>query len=1186
MMDTQDYDYAGRLNTSMAVLGKRLEVMKKRNEASLLNNEILALESELRVLEFQQEEGATNEEPGSEERLRRATNVSEEMPGNEQMPRRAPSEEPRSEYRPRRHLPDIPRGRRTYFDEEPPLLHLYDDSSIGGTYAPLPTPQPRNESQIGSNPVTSTPNIVETKPHASGSVKVKPATFDGTGSWLDYRAHFDAVAEINRWNQTEKGLYLAVSLRGQAQGVFGNISTQSKDYDKLVKALEERFAPPNQTELYRVQLRERRQTASETLSALGQDIRRLTNLAYPTAPCDVRETLAKEQFIDALHSSEIRLRVKQARPSDLNDAVRHAVELEAYNRAERKKQEGQGYLFSANASESRTTEQSDCNNTSIETLTKTLKLIQDELKSIKTQRPEYRRYKPYGQWRANQGAPRSPNRQPYQRRCFSCGSTDHIIKDCKQKQQEQGTQKKETESMEEGGVKVIGKKSFGLFLTACINGKPLSCLVDTGATLSIISSRAWEAMDISSSTLTTFEQVISNASGSPIEVKGKTRVQIKVSKSTCNMDVIIADIDNEAILGLDYLKRNGCKIDTAKGDLTIQDETVKLDHVGYVGCCRITAQDRIQIPPRSEKIIQAKMSDSTFEEGKLCIIEPAQSFLEKGMALVAKSLAYSQKEIPVRIMNISDEVCQIFPGTNIAEASSVVEVRTVKSETSKPKHVPSHLSDLYQRTIEGMNKEQQKKVANLLTKYSSVFSENDNDIGRTGVLKHRIPTQNVQPIKQPLRRVPYHMQKEMDEQIDKLLEKDVITPSKSPWASGIVLVKKKDGSQRFCIDYRRLNDVTIKDAYPLPRIDESLDQLAGSKWFSCLDMNSGYWQVELDEKDREKTAFISRKGLYEFKVLPFGLCNAPATFERLVEIVLAGLHWETCLVYLDDIIVCGKTFDEMVKNLDEVFARLQGAGLKLKARKCQLFAQRVDFLGHVISEDGIRTDPKKTECVRKWPEPTSVKEVRSYLGFCSYYRRFIFRFADIAKPLHKLTQKGARFKWTKECQNAFQTLKTKLVNAPVLAHPDFNHGFILDVDACDQSIGAVISQKINGEEHPIGFASRTLTKSERAYCVTRKELLALVTFVKHFKHYLYGQKFVARTDHSSLRWLMNFKKTRRADCPVDRNIVVLRHESGAQTWAPAPKRRWSKPNSMYTVRREAGDWMFSECCRDIKHGSI
>ena len=228
------------------------------------------------------------------------------------------------------------------------------------------------------------------------------------------------------------------------------------------------------------------------------------------------------------------------------------------------------------------------------------------------------------------------------------------------------------------------------------------------------------------------------------------------------------------------------------------------------------------------------------------------------------------------------------------------------------RQVQDHLKDLYQKTVEGMNKGQQRQVSKLLNKYSNVFSETDDDIGRTGVLKHRIPTGEAQPIRQPLRRVPYHMQKEMDEQIDNMLKKDVITPSKSPWASGIVLVKKKDGSKRFCVDYRRLNEVTIEDAYPLPRIDESLDQLAGSKWFSCLDMNSGYWQVELDPQDREKSAFISRKGLYEFKVLPFGLCNAPATFERLIEIVLAGLHWETCLVYLDDIIVCGKTFEDMV----------------------------------------------------------------------------------------------------------------------------------------------------------------------------------------------------------------------------------------------------------------------------------
>ena len=684
---------------------------------------------------------------------------------------------------------------------------------------------------------------------------------------VDYRAHFDAVAEINGWSQVEKGLYLAVSLRGQAQGVFGNISNQSKDYEKLVKALEERFAPPNQTELYRVQLRERRQTASETLSALGQDIRRLTNLAYPTAPFDVRETLAKEQFIDALHSSDIRLRVKQARPSDLNDAVRHAVELEAFHRTERKKQEGQGYLFSANASDPKPQEKSDITISKMDQLTETLQLIQNELKSLKTQRPGYKRYKPQGQWRPNQRAPGSPRK----RECYRCGSTEHFIKDCNQKPPEAGTQERVNPQAEQEGVKVSGKKSSGLFLTACINGKPVSCLVDTGATLTIISSRVWETIRDVPQNLNSFEQVISNASGSPIDVKGKTEVQIKVSKSSCYMGVIIADIDNEAILGLAFLAKNNCKIDIAQGNLTFQNETIKLDHIGYIGCSRVIATELVQIPPRSEMIVKGSMTDSTLGDGRLCIIEPADSFLQRDTALVAKSLSYSQSEIPVRVMNLTDEVYKIHPGTNIAQASSVIEVQTVKAKTPPQNNVSSHLNDLFLRTVEGMNTDQQKQVAGLLNKYSSVFSENDDDIGRTGVLKHKIPTRDVQHIKQPLRRVPYHMQKEMDEQIDKLLEKDVIEPSKSPWASGIVLVKKKDGSKRFCIDYRRLNDVTIKDAYPLPRIDESLDQLAGSKWFSCLDMNAGYWQVELEPEDRKKTAFISRKVLFEFKVLPFGL---------------------------------------------------------------------------------------------------------------------------------------------------------------------------------------------------------------------------------------------------------------------------------------------------------------------------
>ena len=466
----------------------------------------------------------------------------------------------------------------------------------------------------------------------------------------------------------------------------------------------------------------------------------------------------------------------------------------------------------------------------------------------------------------------------------------------------------------------------------------------------------------------------------------------------------------------------------------------------------------------------------------------------------------------------------MYPGTNIAEFSPVQLIRTVQEIKTKPqRNLPKHLTELYERASEGMSSTQKKQIANLLGKYGDIVSKDENDLGRTGIIKHRIYIDNTRPIKQAMHRVPVHMQDEIDRKIDLMLDNDIIQPSASPLASAIVLVKMKDGSRHFCIDYRRLNDVTIKDAYPLPRIDESLDQLAGSKWFSCLDLSAGYWQVEVEPEDRQKTALITRHGLFEFNVMPFGLCNAPATFERLMELVLSGLHWQICLIYLDNIIIFGKTFSEMTKNLDMVLERFAQAGLKLKSQKCQLFKKEVDFLGHVINEQGVHTNPQKIECVKNWPLPKNTRELRSFLGLCSYYRRFIANYSHLAKPLTRLTEKDQKLNWTTECSEAFDRLRHMLVTASILAHPDFTKSFILDTDASNHAIGAVLSQKVGNKEKVIAYASRTLSKCERNYCVTRKELLALVYFVKYFRHYLYAQKFTARTDHASLRWLTNFK---------------------------------------------------------------
>ena len=975
------------------------------------------------------------------------------------------------------------------------------------------TSTPKAEAAMAPSPSLATTSGAKdngSKDKMSFGTKVKPATYDGSGNWLDYKAHFDVCAELNDWSDKQKGMYLAVSLRGQAQGVFGNIRNKSYEYTDLVKALEERFAPPNQNELYRVQLRERRQKAAETLSELGQDIRRLTNLAYPTAPQDLRETLAKEQFLDALVSSDMRLRIKQARPVDLNDAVRHAVELEAFNRAERKHNEGQGYMRTTSEKASGT---KPCLEEDLKALRQTVSELTRSMESLKQQKPSTRSFA------SDSNASLSKQNK---RKCFKCGSEEHLIYNCPKNQKTAS----ETSEDKNHQAKSVAGISSGLYAECKISNYETECLIDTGATLSIISCKAWDTINQSGSVLQPFNSVVYTASGGEVDIKGKTPVSVEVCGIQCIIDMIVANIDIDVILGLDFLKTHNCQIDVNKQTLKLRNKTCNLKLTGKLGCYRVTVSKTIEIPSRSELIVEGTVSTPVLRQSDLGIIEPTEKSYQTGRGLVAKALIHASNKVPIRMINLSNETEKIYSGTHVANLSFVAKVKEVKSEAREipvSKQVPEHLQDLYQRTIQGLSNEQCSQIAKLLIKHESTFSENDEDLGRTGIIRHKIPTGNARPIKQPLRRLPVHMHTEADKQIDEMLRKDVIQKSSSPWASGIVMVEKKDGSKRFCVDYRRLNDITIKDAYPLPRIDDSLDQLSGAQWFSCLDLNSGYWQVEVEESDRPKTAFASKRGLFEFKVMPFGLCNAPATFERLMETVLAGLNWQICLIYLDDIIIFGKTFEDMINNLDKVLNQLKSAGLKLKPRKCQLFAKEVEFLGHMITSEGIKTDPKKTKAVREWPTPENIHQVRSFLGFCSYYRRFIPRFAEVAKPLHRLSEKGQAFVWSEQCDDAFKMLKSKMADSPVLAHPDFQEPFILDTDASDMAIGAVLSQKLNGQEYVIAYASRTLTKSERRYCVTRKELLALVHFVKYFRHYLYGKTFTIRTDHGSLRWLMKFK---------------------------------------------------------------
>ena len=316
----------------------------------------------------------------------------------------------------------------------------------------------------------------------------------------------------------------------------------------------------------------------------------------------------------------------------------------------------------------------------------------------------------------------------------------------------------------------------------------------------------------------------------------------------------------------------------------------------------------------------------------------------------------------------------------------------------------------------------------------------------------------------------------------------------------------------------------------------------------------------MDEPSKEKTAFTTGNGLWQFRVMPFGLCNAPATFERLMECVLSGLPPNVALVYIDDILVSGRTFQEHLNNLRNVFQRLHKANLKLSPNKCYLLQKQVKYLGHVVSAEGVSADPQKVEAILSWPVPSCTSETRSFLGLCSYYRKFVQSFADIAKPLHRLIEAGRQFEWTPETDKAFKTLKEKLTQAPILGYPLPQGNFLIDTDASDYATGAVLAQVQDNTERVIAYYSQTLNSAERQYCVTEKELLAVIRAVKQFYCYLYGRHFTVRTDHAALTCLLNFKNPEgQIACWIQRlqeYDFSIHHRSGSQHHNADALSRW------------------------------
>ena len=610
------------------------------------------------------------------------------------------------------------------------------------------------------------------------------------------------------------------------------------------------------------------------------------------------------------------------------------------------------------------------------------------------------------------------------------------------------------------------------FLEGWIGDHSVDFLVDSGSSVTAMSDILYRNLVQAGAPVGALQitaRTLRSANGTSIEVLGCSRCSVSCLGLRTEFPIIICSLaaGTDAIIGTDVLGsvlphtldiKNGLLFAQGGASLQLHQRDSALSG-------RVFTVGHSSIPPYSEAILHCSVRTTG---GRALpssgLLEGLTLFAEETGLIVGRTLVDpSGWKVPVLVSNFSQETVVVSPFTEVGMIAQVTAIQSVMDDQLQRRgatgELPHHLRDLVDQTSGDLDGDQRRRLAEVLLEYADIFPVPwDPLTGHTDAVEHDINTGDRSPIRcAPRRMSPQKMKKEED-CVTEMLTGGQIEASDSPWSSPVVLVTKKDGGTRFCVDYRQMNDATIKDAFPLPRIDDTLDMLAGKQWFSILDLASGYWQVSLSRAARAKTAFATHSGLFQFRVMPFGLCNAPATFERLMDRVLQGLRWNRCLVYLDDIISFGGTFGATLSNLTLIFERLRSYGLQLKSSKCHLFRASVPFPGHIVGRRGLECDPKKIEDVKSWPVPDCLKSVRQFLGFVGYYRRFIPRFADIATPLVYLTGKDVPFVWDTSCSAAFQELRASLIDAPILAFPTETGQYILDTDASNFGLGGVLSQ--------------------------------------------------------------------------------------------------------------------------------
>ena len=586
------------------------------------------------------------------------------------------------------------------------------------------------------------------------------------------------------------------------------------------------------------------------------------------------------------------------------------------------------------------------------------------------------------------------------------------------------------------------------------------------------------------------------------------------------------------ILGYNILAGNKLIIDFGTMSITKKpDGVVKLSK-------------KVTLPPMSETILSGYLRGDV--KPGLALVTGSEPLKNWGVLTANAIVSVNQKTdmIPLKLMNLSEEPAEIPAHFCVANCEQIAEENILESlrpmgsrlnavctAGNKKRHgyrSKEHFAEQFVFEDSHITREQWNKLMDLLWEFRDLFPAEGDELGCTNVLEFKI---NLRDEARPVKATPYRsnptVRREITRQVEQMLEDGIIRPSTSNYVSPVLLVTKADGSLRFVTDFRKMNSLNIvPESVSLPRIDDSLDSLGSSRAriFSTLDLLKGYWQVPIHEDSKKYTAFITHDGVFEYNRMPFGLANSPAYFMRLMTRVLQGLMWETCLVYLDDVIVFSADFPEHLDRLRQVLDRIRAANLSIKAKKCAFVRKQTKFLGHIITPEGILPMPEKVETIKAFPRPNCVREVQSFLGLAGYYRKFIQNFSKIAGPLTDLTQKDVPFVWTEECECAFITLRDALINPPVLAYPDYDQPYYLETDASNEAVGFVLSQEREGKLRPIAYSGKRMNDAQKNYSTTEKEAMGVVLGFQQFDSFLRGNKVYVVTDHIALKWLLTHKQ--------------------------------------------------------------